>query len=70
MTSIYSLLGDSFVKHPMKDGFLKWQCHVRQMMMRDNLGKPTDAVMPEVFLAGQSLSIGFLITIMNKLPMY
>lgn len=70
MTSISSLLGDSFVKHPVKDGFLKWQCHVRQMMMRDNLGKPTDAVMPEVFLAGQSESIGYLITIMNKLPMY
>ena len=70
MTSISSLLGDSFVKHPVKDGFLKWQCHVRQMMMRDNLGKPTDAVMPEVFLAGQSESVGYIITIMNKLPTY
>ena len=70
MTSISSLLGDGYVKHPMKDRFLKWQCHVRQMMMRDNLGKPTDAIMPEVFLAGQSKTVGFIITIMNKLPMY
>ena len=34
------------------------------------LGKPTDAIMPEVFLAGQSESVGHIITIMNKLPMY
>ena len=70
MTSVSALLGDSYVKHPMKDRFLKWQCHVRQMMMRDNLGKPTDAVLPEVFLEGQDNSLGSIITIMNKLPMY
>ena len=70
MTSISSILGESYVKHPMKDRFLKWQCHVRQIMMRDNLGKPTDSVMPKVFLAGQSENVGHIITIMNKLPMY
>ena len=70
MTSISSLLGASYVKHPMKDRFLKWQCHVRQIMMRDNLGKPTDAIMPEVLLAEQSDNLGYIITIMNKLPMY
>ena len=70
MTSISSFLGECYVKHPIKQRFLKWQCHVRQMMMRDNLGKPTDAIMPKVFLFGQRESMGHVITIMNKLPVY
>ena len=70
MTPVSSPVRNSFVKYPMRNRFLKWQCHVRQIMMRDHLGKPTDAVMPEVFLAGQSENVGYIITIMNKLPMY
>ncbi len=70
MTSVSALLGNSCAKHPIKDRFLKWQCHVRQMMMRDNLGKPTDAILPEVFLDEHGESLGSIISIMNKLPMY
>jgi len=40
------------------------------MMMRDNQGRPDAAIMPEVYLSGQDASIGALITILNKLPMY
>jgi hypothetical protein len=54
----------------MKDKFIKWQCHTRQMMMRDNQGRPDAAIMPEVYLAGQDASVGALITILNKLPSY
>ena len=70
MTSVSAFLGDSCKKHPLKDRFLKWQCHVRRMMMRDNLGKPTAAVLPEVFLYKHGQSLGSIISIMNKLPIY
>jgi hypothetical protein len=46
MSSVASLLGDSYANHPLKDRFLKWQCHCRQMMMRDNMGRPDATIMP------------------------
>ena len=70
MSSVASIFGQTYVNHPMKDKFIKWQCHTRQMMMRDNQGRPDAAIMPEVYLSGQDASIGALITILNKLPMY
>ncbi len=70
MSSVSVLLGDSYAKYRLKDKFLKWQCLVRQIMMREHLGKPTNSVMPEVFLGNKSENIGTIITIMNKLPMY
>ncbi|MAI58192.1 MAG: hypothetical protein CML56_04300 [Rhodobacteraceae bacterium] len=70
MSSVSALLGDSYAKHPLRDKFLKWQCLVRQIMRREPLGKPTNSVMPEVFLGNKSESIGSIVTIMNKIPMY
>ena len=70
MSSVASIFGQTYVNHPMKDKFIKWQCHTRQMMMRDNQGRPYAAIMPEVYLAGQDASVGALITILNKLPSY
>ena len=70
MSSVASIFGQTYVNHPMKDKFIKWQCHTRQMMMRDNQGRPDAAIMPEVYLAGRDASIGALITILNKLPSY
>ena len=70
MTSIASVLGQTYERHPLRDGFLKWQCHTRQMMMRDAMGRPTDAVTPAVLLPGQSEPMGHIITILNKAPGY
>lgn len=56
--------------HPLRDAFLKWQCRVRQMAMRENMGRPDDGVMPEVILAGKTEPMGHLITVMSKLPAY
>ena len=70
MSSVASIFGQTYVNHPVKDKFIKWQCHTRQMMMRDNQGRPDAAIMPEVHLAGQDASLGALITILNKLPTY
>lgn len=68
MPSLSTTFGGSLLNDPLKSAFLKWQCHVRQMSMRDGDGRPSDAVMPEVFLDGETESLGVIITILNKLP--
>ncbi len=70
MSSVAQILGFAPEKHPMRDAFLKWQCHVRQIAMRDNQGRPDGAVMPELTLAGEVEPMGHIITVMSKLPMY
>ena len=70
MSSVASILGDSYANHPLKERFLKWQCHCRQMMMRDNMGRPDAAIMPDVYLKDDAQAMGTIITIMNKLPAY
>lgn len=66
--SLAAQLGLERDASPLRDAFLGWQCRCRQMMMRDNAGKPTDAVMPEVTLAGEKDAIGHIITVLNKTP--
>ena len=70
MSSIAATLGQSYVDHPLKKSFLKWQCLTRQIMMRDEQGRPGDAITPAVILAGESEPMGHVITIMNKAPGY
>ncbi len=70
MSSVASLLGDSYTNHPLKERFLKWQCHCRQLMMRDNMGRPDNSIMPDVLIEGSDESMGAIITILNKLPGY
>lgn len=54
--------------HPLRSAFLKWQCRVRQMSMRDNAGRPDDGIMPAVVLRGETEPLGHIITILNKAP--
>ena len=68
MSSLAAVFGQSYDKHPLKDAFLKWQCHTRQFMMRTAEGRPTDAVMPAVVLRGSTDPMGHIITILNKAP--
>jgi len=68
MISTTDFLGDTLETHPLRDKFLKWQCRVRQMAMRENEGRPDDAIMPEVFLSGEDETIGQIITLLNKTP--
>jgi len=70
MSSVAQLLGMVPEKHPRRDAFLKWQCRVRQMAMRDNEGRPDDGSMPTLTLAGETEPMGHIITIMSKLPAY
>ncbi len=70
MSSIAAHLGESFTNHPLRKAFMRWQCRVRQMAMRDNEGRPDEAIMPDVFLDGQDEALGAIITVMNKAPGY
>ena len=70
MSSLASQLGQSFSDHPLRMGFMRWQCHVRQMAMRDKDGRPDEAIMPDVILPGETEPLGAIITVMNKSPAY
>lgn len=50
--------------------FLRWQCRVRQIAMRETRGKPDDAITPSLTLAGHSESMGHIITVLSKWGAY
>jgi len=52
--------------HVLMEQFLNWQCRVRQLSMRENFGRPDDAVTPSVTLPGQSTPMGHIITVFSK----
>ena len=58
------------IDHPLRDAFLRWQCRVRQMMMRDDQGRPGDAITPALTLAGEAEPMGHIITVLCKSPQY
>ncbi len=70
MSSVASQLGESYSNHPLRKAFLRWQCRVRQMSMRDQDGRPDDAIMPGVTLPCADEPMGHIITVMCKAPAY
>jgi len=48
----------------LKEHFMRWQCRLRQMIMRENEGKPDDSIIPEVIINGESY--GHVITLICK----
>ena len=68
MNSVSAALGQTFSDHPLRLAFLRWQCRVRQVAMRDNAGRPDDAIKPALYLPGQDQPLGHIITVMNKTP--
>lgn len=69
-TSVAAVLGGSPANHKLKSAFLRWQCRVRQMAMRDADGRPDDGIMPAVTLAGAEAPLGHIITVLSKAPGY
>ena len=53
-----------------QEKFMKFQCRARQMIMRDNLGRPDDSITPTIYLKGDTKPITKIITLMHKLPEY
>ncbi len=70
MTSLASVFGQNLSGSFVRTSFLKWQCRVRQIAMRDSEGRPDDAICPMVFLPGETVTFGRIITILNKSPGY
>ena len=70
MSSLGAILGQSATDSPLRKTFLKWQCRVRQIAMRDMDGRPDDSIMPAVFLPGETEPMGHIITVLNKAPGY
>ena len=50
----------------LRDAFLRWQCRVRQIAMRQNKGRPDDAIMPTLFLPNDPKPLGQIITVLSK----
>ena len=56
--------------HPLRHTFLYWQCKVRQIAMRKNMGRPDAAIVAALTLSGESHPMGHVITLMSKAPAY
>ena len=54
----------------LRDSFMRWQCRVRQIMMRDGRGRPGEAITPALTLPGAEAPMGHVITVMSKAPQY
>lgn len=70
MNAVATTFGQSYSNNPLRLEFLKWQCRVRQLAMRDADGRPDDAISPAVILPGESEALGHIITVLNKSPGY
>jgi len=70
MSSVSAALGKTFSDYPLRLAFLRWQCRVRQVAMRDNAGRPDDAITPALYLPNLDQPLGHIITVMNKAPGY
>jgi hypothetical protein len=70
MTTVAQLIGTPSANHPLKAAFLRWQCRVRHITMRDNHGRPDEAIMPALTLPGEVEPMGHIITILNKSPLH
>jgi len=56
--------------NPMRLQFLRWQCRVRQIAMREKDGRPDDTIMPAVILPGDTEPMGQIITVISKSEPY
>ena len=52
----------------LRDAFLKWQCLIRQISVRQNQGRPDTAVTPVVVLKGETDIFDHVITVLSKTP--
>ena len=54
----------------LRKSFIKWQCRVRQIAMRENGGKPDEGIIPIVKLETSSFELGSVVTLIHKLPKF
>jgi len=63
---VVQVFGKRPVDHALKEAFLRWQCRVRQMAMREREGRPDDAITPALTLDSASEPMGHIITLISK----
>ncbi len=68
MSARVAALGETGSSAPLRTAFLKWQCRVRQLAMRDSSGRPDDAVTPALYLPGRDEAFGRFVTVLNRSP--
>ena len=61
-------IGAQLVGSPLRDAFLRWQCNVRKIAMREAQGRPDDAIMPMLVIGGGTDPAGRVITVLSKAP--
>ncbi|MGI9372717.1 MAG: hypothetical protein ACR2OJ_09495 [Hyphomicrobiales bacterium] len=66
MNQLNQLLGTSSAPHPLRSQFMKWQCRVRQIAMREREGRPDSAITPDVYLPAEDAPMGAIITLISK----
>ena len=54
----------------LRENFLRWQCRVRQLSMREAQGRPGPGVVADVTLPGEAEPMGAVITVMSKSPQF
>lgn len=68
--SVVQVMGRAPINHELMEKFLRWQCRVRQIAMRDKEGRPDDAVTPALTLAAETEPLGHIITLLAKWGIY
>ena len=54
----------------LRDTFMGWQCRVRQIAMRNNLGRPDYGVTPHAYLEPNKEPLGQIVTVICKSQSY
>ena len=70
MTTVVELSEMTLLNEPLRDAFLRWQCRVREASMRENFGRPDNAIKPHLILAGKTEPLGQIITVLCRTPLY
>ena len=67
MSSLAKIMGSSIDNHPRRTLFMKWQCQIRQMSIRQMEGKPDSAIMPSLILSESKENLGKIITLIKSI---
>ena len=68
--SVVQVFGKAPKNRELMERFLRWQCRVRQMAMRNNEGRPDDAITPSLTVSGDAEPLGHVITLLVKWGAY
>jgi len=70
MSGIQEVFGLDQEPSPLRDAFMRWQCRVRQIAMREKQGRPDDGVIADVTPETSNEVMGSIVTVINKAPLF